>query len=87
MKKLERDSRGRVILAEGEVTGHAHAIEAPGAELFALDDNSEDKLLRLPSRAKLRHEEHKALWVPAGDLTVSIKRQYDPEGTWSRVED
>lgn len=32
-KKVERD-HGRVVLAYGEATGHAHAIPHPGATLY-----------------------------------------------------
>lgn len=35
---LEREG-GRVVLAHGEVTGHAHAISAPKAQLFRFEDN------------------------------------------------
>jgi hypothetical protein len=35
---LEREG-GRVVLAHGEVTGHAHAITAPKAQLFRFEDN------------------------------------------------
>lgn len=38
MKLVERDN-GRVILAYGEVTGHAHAIADKGCSLY-LDDTS-----------------------------------------------
>ena len=35
IKPEKRDSRGRLVLAEGEVTGHAHVIDAPkGAFLY-----------------------------------------------------
>lgn len=38
-KPVSRD-RGRVILAYGEVTGHAHAIRDEGVRLLALDDQA-----------------------------------------------
>jgi hypothetical protein len=34
LKLAKRDTRNRVILAEGEVTGHAHAIRMPSAKLY-----------------------------------------------------
>ena len=35
-QKVERVG-GRLVLAEGEATGHAHAIEGPGAQLVSVD--------------------------------------------------
>ena len=32
--RSERDGRDRIVLAEGEVTGHAHAIADPEATLW-----------------------------------------------------
>jgi 4-hydroxyphenylpyruvate dioxygenase-like putative hemolysin len=37
-KEVPRE-KGAVVLAHGEVTGHMHAIEAPGAQLLALEGN------------------------------------------------
>lgn len=39
-KPIPRDN-GRVILAYGEVTGHAHAITDKGVQLLTLDDQEE----------------------------------------------
>jgi hypothetical protein len=38
-KPIARDN-GRIILAYGEVTGHAHALHGPGATLLAGDDGA-----------------------------------------------
>ena len=40
-KPAKRDSRGRLVLAEGEVTGHAHVILDDAATLFVQDDLEE----------------------------------------------
>lgn len=48
-KAVTRDNRGRIVLAEGEKTGHAHAVCDPAAELFAAADLAEmsDRFVRV----------------------------------------
>ena len=70
---------GRVILAHGEVTGHAHAITAPGAVLLATPGATAevaDRFLRLRSKATLTHEEHGHIEVPAGTYRVQIHDEW-----------
>lgn len=69
--------RGRVVLAYGEVTGHAHALLEPEVELLTADDV---RFLRVDGvSAKLAHEEHDVLDIPAGNYEVRIQREYSPE--------
>jgi hypothetical protein len=74
---------GRVILAYGEVTGHAHAIadtlEAPAAALF--DDPSGDGsfVMLVEGDTGLVHEEHGRIDLPAGNYRVTRQREYTPE--------
>ena len=86
---------GRVVLAHGEVTGHTHAIKAPGAKLYApagVDPTDADavlmgtRILSTPRTVDLTHEEHSTIPVPKGEWGVRIQRQYD-EGVARRVED
>jgi hypothetical protein len=46
---------GRVVLAYGEVTGHAHAIMEPEALLY---DFGDEMFLEADGTVTLRHEEH-----------------------------
>jgi len=39
LKPIKRDKHNRLILAEGETTGHAHAIQAAPATLFQYNEN------------------------------------------------
>jgi len=66
---------GRVVLAEGEVTGHAHAIRAAGAILLA---DRDDRYLRVAAPVTLDHEEHGAIEVAPGTYRVVIQREYVP---------
>ena len=81
-QEIPRDPEGRVVLAYGEVTGHAHAITEPGAALYTLAEAGDDlsRLLRLELPAVLRHEEHSPIHIPAGDWIVRRQREYSPEG-------
>ena len=85
---------GSVVLAEGEVTGHAHRISIgtssgmPAAILFANPQVPDFRLLRVAREVAITHEEHKDVILAPGTYSVSIKRQYDEgdEG-WSPVAD
>ena len=59
-------AQGDVILAHGEVTGHAHRIkqgEKPSARLF---DVGAERYLQIAERVALTHEEHSAIFLEAG---------------------
>ena len=58
--------KGDVILAYGEVTGHAHRIkqtEKPSARVF---DVGAERYLQIAERVALIHEEHSAILLDAG---------------------
>jgi hypothetical protein len=76
-KAVDRD-RGRVVLAYGEATGHAHAIADPGAVL--LQHQGEPYLHVNAARGvQLTHDEHDTIVVPPGDYRVVGQREYAPE--------
>lgn len=70
--------RGRIVLAYGEATGHAHALDARLAALFAIAGTA-DRLLRAKAGARLLHEEHGYVDLPEGDYLVRQQREYSPE--------
>lgn len=74
--KKEARQNGRLILAEGEATGHAHAIAAHQAELRR---GAQALYLVLLTRAWLRHEEHDPIELPPGKYLVRRQREYTPE--------
>lgn len=77
---------GRYILAEGEVTGHAHAISDTEAVKMYTSPTGEGMFVDVLKPAKLQHEEHDTIDLPVGLFYTSIKRQHSPDG-WSRVVD
>lgn len=82
-KPIKRQG-GRVILAEGEVTGHHHAIMDSGVALL---EHAERRYLRVPETAALRHEEHTKIDVAPGLYEVVIQREYDDAEEFRRVQD
>ncbi|MCJ7710151.1 MAG: hypothetical protein MUQ32_04905 [Chloroflexi bacterium] len=70
---VPRDA-GRIVLAYGEVTGHAHAIDAPEAEATLLTADQNQRFLRLLADVDLRHEEHATIHLPAGTYAVIQQR-------------
>lgn len=75
------DDSGRVILAYGEVTGHAHAITAtPTVKLLSVP-GLDDRFLHIGGDgAEVRHEEHATIPLPPGFYRVRIQREYRPQG-------
>jgi hypothetical protein len=83
--RVRRDRLGRLVLAGGETSGHAHVIDDPHAEL--LDDPlSGRRFLRLVAESKLTHEEHSPIALPPGLYEVRRQRSYDPAAS-AFVED
>jgi hypothetical protein len=80
-----RDARGRLVMALGEATGHAHAIPGPGTLLLD-PDPSRPGFLHLPSGGRLVHEEHATISLPKGWYRVIRQREYVP-GAFRMVAD
>jgi hypothetical protein len=66
----------RVVLAHGEATGHAHAIEAVRASLWEARNGS--RFLRVDRTCKLLHEEHDPIQLPPGAYRVIRQVEYVP---------
>lgn len=79
LEAIEREN-GRVILAHGEVTGHAHAIKDQRAALFR-----DPKLMTVfmtvtgDAPVALEHDEHNTISIPPGDYQIIRQREYHPE--------
>jgi hypothetical protein len=67
-----------LILAKGELTGHAHRIEeSDAAQLFR---HGEKMYLRVTGeRASVTHQEHATISLGRGMYRVWIQREYTPE--------
>ena len=71
------EKQTHLVLAEGEVTGHAHRIAEPGtAELYQF---GEEMYLRIVAPlATLVHQEHGPISLPTGIYRVWRQREYSP---------
>lgn len=75
--KLVAREGGRLILAHGEATGHAHAIVDESAELVTAEGSSELYLLVHGLEAvELVHDEHDTLSIAPGSYRVVRQREY-----------
>lgn len=70
---------GRIILAHGEATGHAHAIKDQRAALFR-----DPKLAAIfmhvsgDGPVALEHDEHDTITIPPGNYQVVRQVEYSP---------
>ena len=78
--------QGRVILAYGEVTGHAHQVVAdgldntdpvPAMQLFEEPDGSRILVIARPSA--LTHEEHGTIALAPANYEIIRQVEYAPE--------
>lgn len=73
----ERVSR-RPVLAEGEVTGHAHRLARPDSgSVFTV--GSQMYLEVLEHSATVTHEEHGPVELKRGCYEIRIQREYSPK--------
>jgi hypothetical protein len=75
-------STGRVarrpVLAEGEITGHAHRLQEPASgQVFSVGPDL--YLEVLAETATLVHEEHGPVTLPRGGYAIRIQREYSPQ--------
>lgn len=67
---------GKAVLAEGESTGHSHAILEPDVEMYQGEDGN--LYVHVPTAATVVHEEHGPIGLDKGDYRVTIQREYHP---------
>lgn len=94
LDRVPRD-RGRLVLAYGEATGHAHIVEGDALLLTADIEELDELFLRVEAEAELVHGDlaslaggdHDALAVPAGAYRVLRQKEYRPEAPPVNVAD
>lgn len=74
--EINRDEQDRIVLAYGEVTGHAHAIKSDDAKLYK--SKNDNVYLIVINPVDLTHEEHSRIVIPSGNYKVTIQKQYTP---------
>ena len=73
---------GDVVLAYGEVTGHAHRIAPTKAKAFAKGgvwSPTAERFIQALEGAELTHEEHATIALPPGMYRVVQQVEYTPE--------
>jgi len=77
----------KLILAEGEATGHCHAIsDIDNVEL--LQDKNGNLFLDVKEEIDLTHDEHNTITINPGQYEIDIVREYDHfEEEARKVED
>ena len=81
---LAAGTDGAVVLAEGETSGHRHAIHE--AVTFFRDDGLARDIpgglyvghVNVDSTARLVHEEHATVTLPRGTYRIRRQRELDP---------
>ena len=80
LKPLSRRGE-RIVLALGEVGGHAHAILSPHAVGFGRSGQTEPAYLVVEAETvDLEHEEHATICIPRGVYRVVRQREYSEFG-------
>jgi len=72
--KIQGKKLDHLILAEGEATGHLHAVTKGNAELYEKDGVMYLKVIS--DVAELTHPDHKTLAIPEGDYEIITQREY-----------
>lgn len=72
---VKPDKQNRLILAEGEATGHAHAVTAAAGALYAAQVGL---MLQVNQDTQVLHEEHDAIDLPVGLYKITRQREYFP---------
>lgn len=80
VRTVPRDAQGRIVLAHGEKTGHAHVIDVvAAAETILLETETGERYLTVDDGpVDLVHEEHATISVPPGSYAVHQQREYVP---------
>ena len=68
----------RLVIAQGELTGHAHAFAAAAVQMLRDAASGRTFLVIGADGAALRHEEHEPILLPEGRYEVRRQREYRP---------
>jgi len=81
-KSAKKQKTERIVIAEGEVTGHAHVVTTPGVDCYV-----EDAMMYIKSLIpwEVRHEEHAPIEIPPGIYKIGRVREYDHIAEMERV--
>lgn len=75
----KKRARKRVVVAEGEVTGHHHVLVADRVVEHTLTDAQVERRFLEITEGELVHDEHDTITLPAGRYEIRYQREYTPE--------
>lgn len=81
--KPVKPRNGRLILAEGEATGHHHSVDSNVAELYS---DGAKMVMVVSEPTTVDHQEHGAIEINPGTYWVIRQREYDA-GAERKVRD
>jgi hypothetical protein len=82
---MKRRRLDQPVLAEGEVTGHAHRLSA-GVEVFEVE--GELREFNLSGPGEVKHEEHNPITLPPEEYTSGRVNEFDhPTESAKKVQD
>jgi hypothetical protein len=76
-KHHRRPINGLIVLADGEVTGHAHTIGADAADWWQTADG--DNEIEVKTATEVKHQEHGPIPLEARPHISRRQREYAPE--------
>jgi len=83
------EKRIRIVLAEGELTGHAHTLIAP--EIYDWKEAGQRYIRVSGGEGVLYHEDHDPVPVPVlpADVTFRVipQQEWNLEAQWQKVKD
>lgn len=73
-----KQEASRIVLAYGEVTGHAHAIyeDTDQVQVWAV---GKVKYLQVMATVMLKHEEHRTAVIEPGIYKLPVQMEYTPQ--------
>jgi hypothetical protein len=74
LKNVKQSKKG-YVLADGEITGHAHVIVDDDIEMMC--DEVGSKFIANDHTVEVVHEEHGMVEIPAGTWKIDIVKEYD----------
>ena len=77
LKIKQSPVQGRIVLAEGEVTGHHHSFSEGSAVLYADDAKDVNSFLTVTAEvAPLEHQEHATIIHPKGNYAAIRQEEW-----------
>lgn len=84
----ERIRDGKLIIAEGEKTGHVHTVNLDEVSLEqAWFQGTFRDVIVVENKAIVSHDEHEPVTLEKGEWMVVLQEEYDPHKQRTRVID